>query len=55
MELELLRYSKSVWGQKMLVGVSWDLIWVPVVAALLIIAAHQAIRSVKRGTDRPDD
>jgi len=53
--LEFLRYSKSVWGQKMLVGVSWDLIWVPVAAALVIIAAHQLLRLSRQNTRKIDD
>jgi hypothetical protein len=38
----------------MLVGVSWDLIWVPVVAALVIIAAHQLLRLFKRNVQKTD-
>jgi hypothetical protein len=38
----------------MLVGVSWDLIWVPVVAALVIIAAHQLLRLYKRNMQKTD-
>ena len=46
--MELLRHSKDVWGQKMLVGVSWDLLWVPFVAAFIVIAVHLALRWRKR-------
>ncbi len=47
MDFELLRFTKNVWGQKMLLGVSWDLIWVAVAAALAFIALHQIIRFAK--------
>lgn len=47
MELELLRTAKNVWGQKMLLGVSWDLLWVPVAAAAAFIVLHQIVRFVK--------
>lgn len=42
--MEILRHTKSAWGQKILVGVSWDLVWIPLVAALLVIVVHQVIR-----------
>ena len=47
MELELLRTTKNVWGQEMLIGVSWDLLWVPVAAAAAFIVLHQLFRLVK--------
>ena len=47
MGFELLRVTKNVWGQKMLLGVSWDLMWVPVAAAAAFIALHQIIRFAK--------
>lgn len=43
-ELEVLRHSKDAWGQKMLVGVSWELTWIPLVAAAVAIAVHLVIR-----------
>lgn len=53
MDLELLRFTRNVWGQEMLLGVSWDLMWVPVAAAAAFIALHQIIRFAKsrRATD----
>lgn len=55
MDFELLRFTKNVWGQEMLLGVSWDLIWVPVAAAAAFIVLHQIIRfmKTKRATDAP--
>jgi len=47
MEFELLRTAKNVWGQNMLIGVSWDLLWVPVAAAAAFIVLHQVIRFKK--------
>ncbi len=54
MEFELLRFTKNVWGQKMLLGVSWDLIWVPVAAAVALIVLHQIIRFAKKSRRTPD-
>jgi len=47
MGFELLRVTKNVWGQKILLGVSWDLMWVPVAAAAAFIVVHQIIRFAK--------
>ncbi len=44
--MELFRFSKNVWGQEMLLGMSWDLLWVPVAAAFAWIAAHQLLRLI---------
>jgi hypothetical protein len=40
MPMEFLEYKSNAWGQKVLEGVSWDLIWVFVVAGLLVVAIH---------------
>jgi len=42
--MELFRYTRNVWGQEMLVGMSWELLWVPVAAALAFIFLHQIWR-----------
>ena len=46
--MELLRHTRDVFGQKLLVGVNWDLLWVPVAAALLVIALHLLLRTRRR-------
>ncbi len=46
--MELFRFSKNVWGQEMLLGMSWDLLWVPVGAAFAWIAAHQLLRLIPK-------
>ncbi len=43
--MEILRYTKDVFGQKLLVGVSWDLLWVPVVLAAAVIICHLILRA----------
>ncbi len=42
--MELLRYTQDVFGRKMLVGVNWDLVWIPVAAAGALIVLHMALR-----------
>ena len=46
--MELLRYTRDVFGQKLLVGVNWDLLWVPVAAAGAVILVHLLLRA-RRG------
>lgn len=43
--MEFLRYQKSVWGEKLLIGVSWDLLWVPFAAAACVILVHLVLRA----------
>jgi hypothetical protein len=38
--MEFLEYKSNAWGQKVLEGVSWDLVWVFVAAGLLVIVIH---------------
>jgi len=38
--VEIFRVSKDAYGQETLIGVSWDLLWWFIAAALLFIVAH---------------
>jgi len=38
--MELFRYKSDAWGQRVLEGASWDLLWVFVGAALVFIVVH---------------
>ncbi|MCI0517143.1 MAG: hypothetical protein L0Y45_04840 [Woeseiaceae bacterium] len=38
--MEIFRYKSDAWGQRVLEGVSWDLLWFFVGAALLFIVLH---------------
>lgn len=46
--MEPLRYTQDVFGQRMLVGMNWELLWVPLAAAAVVIAVHLVIRMVRR-------
>lgn len=46
--MEVLRYARNMWGQETLLGVSLELFWVPVAAAVAFIVIHQAIRLMGR-------
>ena len=38
--MEIVRYRRDVWGDEVILGVSWDLLWVVAVAILVLLAAH---------------
>jgi len=38
--VEIVRYKRDVWGDEVILGVSWDLLWVVAVAILVLLAAH---------------
>jgi len=48
--MEVLRYKADVWGQRILEGASWDLIWVFAAAAIVFIVFHALYthRNLKR-------
>ena len=38
--MEFLEYKSNAWGQRVLEGVSWDLIWLFVATGVVVIAIH---------------
>ena len=38
--MEVLRYSSNAWGQKVLEGLSWDLLWVFFGISAVFIVLH---------------
>ena len=38
--MEIVRYKRDVWGDEVILGVSWDLLWVVAVAILVLLADH---------------
>ena len=40
MPMELLEYKSNAWGQRVLEGVSWDLVWVFLAAGLMVVVVH---------------
>jgi hypothetical protein len=38
--MEILRYSSNAWGQKVLEGISWDLLWVFICIGAAFIVLH---------------
>lgn len=52
---EIVRYKRDVWGEEVILGVSWDLLWVVAVAVLVLLAAHAIIMAVlaNKKMDKP--
>ncbi|MDX2144395.1 MAG: hypothetical protein SFV19_13650 [Rhodospirillaceae bacterium] len=45
--MELFRYSRNAWGQTTLEGVSFELFWVFLGAALAVVAIHAVVTALK--------
>ncbi len=52
--MDIFRYKSDAWGQRVLEGASWDLLWVFVSAALVFIVLH-AIYKRRRLKSEVDD
>ena len=52
---DIVRYKRDVWGEEVILGVSWDLLWVVAVAVLILLAAHAIIMAVlaNKKMDKP--
>ena len=46
--MELLRFNQDVFGQKMLVGMNWEVLWVPVAAAVAVILLNLLFRIIRK-------
>lgn len=51
--MEIFRYKSDAWGQRVLEGASWDLLWIFAGAALVFIVCHAiyTARKLKGSTD----
>ena len=53
--MEFFRYRTDAWGQRVLEGASWDLLFVFVGAALLFIVVHAIYTHHKLKASRGDE
>jgi len=51
--VDIATYKKDVWGREVLLGVSWDWLWVVVVAAFVFIAAHALFMAARKRETKP--
>ena len=53
--MDILRYKTDAWGQRVLEGASWDLIWVFAAAAAAFIMFHAIYTHRKLKAGEKDD
>jgi len=53
--MEILRYKTDAWGQRVLEGASWDLVWLFVGGAIVFIVFHAIYTHRKLKLMRQDD
>lgn len=51
--MEIATYKNDVWGQEVLRGVSWDLLWLVIVLAFIVIALHAIYETTQKRGDKP--
>ena len=51
--MEIVEVSKDVWGREVLLGVSWDLLWVVLALAAAAIIVHLLVMAAIRKEPRP--
>ena len=53
--VELLRVARNPWGQEVLLGLSWELLWLFVGAGALVIVVHALLARRLVSRHRADD
>ncbi len=51
--MDIATYKNDVWGREVLLGVSWELLWLVCVVALVIVAVHAIYMATQTGETRP--
>ncbi len=51
--MEFATYKNDVWGREVIRGVSWDLLWLVVVAAFIAIALHAIYAATQKRAAKP--
>ena len=51
--MDIATYKNDVWGQEVLLGVSWELLWLICVGALVIVAVHAMYMAARKSKQRP--
>ena len=52
--MELATLKKDVWGREVILGASWDLLWVILVVTFIGIAVHAIVVATKKRKAAPD-
>lgn len=51
--MDIAAYREDVWGREVLRGVSWELLWLVIVAAFVVIVVHAIYEAMKKRGERP--
>tara|TARA_B100001750_G_C15413059_1_gene548793 strand:+ start:97 stop:852 length:756 start_codon:yes stop_codon:yes gene_type:complete len=51
--VDIATYKDDVWGQEVLNGVSWDLLWLVIVLAFIFIAGHAIYETTRKRAQKP--
>jgi cytochrome b subunit of formate dehydrogenase len=51
--VEFATYKNDVWGREVIRGVSWDLLWLVIVAAFVAIALHAIYGAMQKRSEKP--
>ena len=51
--MDIATYKNDVWGREVLLGVSWELLWLVCVVALVIVAVHAMYKATQKRAERP--
>jgi formate dehydrogenase subunit gamma len=51
--MEIATYKNDVWGREVFLGVSWDLLWLVIVAAFVVIVVHALVYAMRRREAKP--
>lgn len=51
--MDIATYKNDVWGREVLLGVSWELLWLVCVIALVIVAVHAMYMATQKSAERP--
>jgi formate dehydrogenase subunit gamma len=51
--VEVATYKNDVWGREVLLGVSWDLLWLVIVVTFVMIAGHAVFEALQKRGPQP--
>ena len=50
--MDIATYKNDVWGREVLLGVSWELLWLICVTALIVVAVHAIYMATQQKAER---
>lgn len=53
--MNIAEYKRDVWGREVLLGASWELLWVVIALAFTFIALHAIVMATRKRDPKPSD